>query len=94
MVYDGFWGIQITVPTKGATCGLCGNNNGMRNGVFLILYVELLIMPLLFQIHPVIIIVHNFIYIQCNPPFDSWIFQETLVMISTGVDMAARMEIQ
>jgi len=28
MVYDGFWGIQITVPTKGATCGLCGNNNG------------------------------------------------------------------
>ena len=29
MVYDGFWGIQITVPTEGATCGLCGNNNGM-----------------------------------------------------------------
>ena len=28
MVYDGFWGVQITVDEEAVTCGLCGDNNG------------------------------------------------------------------
>ena len=28
LVYDGFWGVQITVDEKQVTCGLCGDNNG------------------------------------------------------------------
>ena len=28
LVYDGFWGVQITVDEKHVTCGLCGDNNG------------------------------------------------------------------
>ena len=28
LLYDGFWGVQITVVGKEVTCGLCGDNNG------------------------------------------------------------------
>ena len=28
LVYDGFWGVQITVDEEQVTCGLCGDNNG------------------------------------------------------------------
>ena len=28
MVYDGLWGVQITVDEEAVTCGLCGDNNG------------------------------------------------------------------
>lgn len=28
LVYDGFWGVQITVEEGAETCGLCGDNNG------------------------------------------------------------------
>ena len=28
LIYDGLWGVQITVDDKEVTCGLCGDNNG------------------------------------------------------------------